>query len=508
MRKVVFAALLAALLLPASAHATFPGANGKIAFERSGDIWTMNADGSGQVNLTNTSAPEHDPNWSPDGSKIVFKDGTRGFLVMNADGSGVTDLGNGPTPDFWPAWSPDGTKIAFSAQTLTIVAMMADDPNDRWVVGHAGAGSDSTNERPDWSPDGERIAWTVWCDGDFGDGQTSYIAMAPAEGGGPVERVTSAEECHPNSTYELPYGDANPSWSPDAQRILFERQRFSGADPSGTYSIKPDGTGKTFITSGFSLNAVWSPDGSRIAYENGPGTIGVMNADGTGRTDIATGSVPDWQPIPINAYARPKGATPFRVSLVPANAQCTAPNRTHGAPLAFGSCSPPALTSQYLTTGTPDANGRAARMNAYLLLKTIVGNSSTPADEADVAITAHLNDVANKNLSDYTGAVRAILPLRITDKDNTPSPGGPGAATTEPFQYGFDVPCTPDPAPGIGSDCSITTTADTLVPGTIKESKRTVWQVGRARVDDGGADGDPSTTADNTVFAVQGVFIP
>ena len=79
MRKVVFAAVLAALLLPSSAHATFPGANGKIAFERSGDIWTMNADGSGQVNLTNTSAPELDPAWSPDGSKIVFKDGTRGF---------------------------------------------------------------------------------------------------------------------------------------------------------------------------------------------------------------------------------------------------------------------------------------------------------------------------------------------------------------------------------------------------------------------------------------------
>ena len=67
---------------------------------------------------------------------------------------------------------------------------------------------------------------------------------------------------------------------------------------------------------------------------------------------------------------------------------------------------------------------------------------------------------------------------------------------------------TPDPDPAIGSHCSITTTADTLVPGTITEAMRTVWQIGRARVDDGGADGDPSTTGDNTVFAVQGVFIP
>ena len=37
-----------------------------------------------------------------------------------------------------------------------------------------------------------------------------------------------------------------------------------------------------------------------------------------------------------------------------------------------------------------------------------------------------------------------VLPLRITDRNNTPSPGGPGAGTTAPFAFGFDVPCTPD----------------------------------------------------------------
>ena len=71
-----------------------------------------------------------------------------------------------------------------------------------------------------------------------------------------------------------------------------------------------------------------------------------------------------------------------------------------------------------------------------------------------------------------------------------------------------DIPCTPDPATDTGSDCSISTTADTLVPGTIKESLRTIWQIGRVRVDDAGPDGNPDTGADNTVFAVQGVFVP
>jgi hypothetical protein len=196
------------------------------------------------------------------------------------------------------------------------------------------------------------------------------------------------------------------------------------------------------------------------------------------------------------------------VPLVPANTQCTAPNTTHGAPLAYGSCGPPQLASSQLTTGTPDSNGLPVRMDASLRLQAIPGNSATPQNEADVKIDAHLNDVFKKDLSDYTGSLRASLPLRITDKDNTPSPGGPGAGTTQPFQYGFDIPCTPDPAPNIGSDCSISTTADTLVPGTVTESLRTIWQIGRVRVDDAGPDGNPDTTTDNTVFAVQGVFVP
>ena len=42
----------------------------------------------------------------------------------------------------------------------------------------------------------------------------------------------------------------------------------------------------------------------------------------------------DWQPIPFNGYPRPKGATPMRVSLVPAYTACSSANDTHGAPLA------------------------------------------------------------------------------------------------------------------------------------------------------------------------------
>ncbi|MGH2738713.1 MAG: TolB family protein, partial [Actinomycetota bacterium] len=61
------------------AGAAFPGANGKIAFRRdttgtgTEEIFSMNADGSGQTNLTNNNpADDQKPDWSPDGTRVAF----------------------------------------------------------------------------------------------------------------------------------------------------------------------------------------------------------------------------------------------------------------------------------------------------------------------------------------------------------------------------------------------------------------------------------------------------
>ncbi len=232
-----------------------------------------------------------------------------------------------------------------------------------------------------------------------------------------------------------------------------------------------------------------------------------MNATGGPPAFLTTGESPDWQPIPINAYPRPRGATPMRISLVPAYEQCSSPNSTHGAPLAFPSCNPPAPTSQYLTVGTPDANGKRTTMEAYILLKTVVGNPFTAADEADVKITARVNNVFNQDLTDYTGGLWAQMQLQITDRRNMPSPGGPGAATMVQIPFPFPVGCTADPDPLVGSDCAASTTAEALIPGAVTEGDRAVWEIGKAQVYDGGADGNP-ITADNTLYATQGVFVP
>ena len=61
---------------------------------------------------------------------------------------------------------------------------------------------------------------------------------------------------------------------------------------------------------------------------------------------------------------------------------------------------------------------------------------------------------------------------------------------------------------GAGSTCSVRTTANTLVPGAVQEGKRTIWALGQVKLYDGGADNDGSTTGDNALFEVQGLFFP
>ena len=207
-------------------------------------------------------------------------------------------------------------------------------------------------------------------------------------------------------------------------------------------------------------------------------------------------------------YPRPKGATPTRVSLVPAFSQCTSPNRTHGPALAFASCNPPAQQSAQLTVGTPDANSNAANSAGYVRFGTLIGDPGTPADEADVTLRVELTDVRRRSdLADYTGQLEARAPIRITDRDNPPPAGGSAAATVQDAAFAWTVPCSATADTTVGATCAVATSADAVTPGVIKEGMRSIWQLGQVQVFDGGADGQASTTP-NTLFATQGVFVP
>ena len=156
--------------------------------------------------------------------------------------------------------------------------------------------------------------------------------------------------------------------------------------------------------------------------------------------------------------------------------------------------------------GTPDANPAPANSTGYVRVDAIAGNPGTSADEADVRVTVNITDVRwASDISDYTGELRAILPLRITDQSNGPTLAD--AATVSDTSYGVTVPCASTPSNAVGSTCSVVTTADALAPGTVLEGRRAMWQLGQVDVTDGGADGVAST-APNTRYMRQGVFVP
>jgi TolB protein len=279
-----------------SASATYPGTNGKIAFQGenpnppSFDIFVMNPDGTGITNLSNNPAFEAEPAWSQDGSKIAFVS-SRDYLssnteiyVMNADGSNqtrLTHLGNAHNPRL----SPDGSKIVFQGPD-GIDVMNADGKDLRNLVKENFA-----QMAPDWSPDGKKIAFVSLPNP---PSENSDIYVMNADGSNQT-RLT-----HTGTASE-------PNWSPDGTKIVFSGSSTTQNVSRSTISvINADGTGLREINTSKDIlgksKPVWSPDGTKIAFEGGEFTdrsgngIYVTNADGSNTVLIAHSPAtnPDW----------------------------------------------------------------------------------------------------------------------------------------------------------------------------------------------------------------------
>jgi CxxC motif-containing protein (DUF1111 family) len=96
----------------------------KIAFNRAlpgtqqQNIWTMNADGTGQVAITAGIFRDEHPTWSPDGTTIAFhsnRDGNLEIYKVPSVGGLITRLTNNPAVDANPAWAPNNSAIAFTS---------------------------------------------------------------------------------------------------------------------------------------------------------------------------------------------------------------------------------------------------------------------------------------------------------------------------------------------------------------------------------------------------------
>jgi len=233
------------------------------------EIYVTNADGSGLKRLTNNSAADDGPVWSPDGKRIAFRsdrDGNLEIYAMHADGSGQTNLTHNPAADEQPAWSPDGTKIAFSSDrdgNHEIYVMDVDGSHVTRLTHNP-----AFDELPSWSPDGQQIAFVTDRDGN------GEIYVMQADGTQP-RRLTN------NST-----DDAFPHWSPDGKKILFWSTRDGNAE---VYVMNADGSGQTDLTNSPADDGPtgWSPDGRYVGFSStraGPREAYVMNADGSGQT--------------------------------------------------------------------------------------------------------------------------------------------------------------------------------------------------------------------------------
>jgi hypothetical protein len=378
---------------------------------------------------------------------------------------------------------------------------------DLYTLGTDGSGlfdvmPDAIEERnPSWSPDGTRIAFDS-----SRSGNQDIYSIAPD--GTALRRLTDAGAA-----------ESDPDWSPFGDRIVF-------LEGTRIWTMSADGSSYQQLLSppnDFETEAdpAWSPDGSKIAYRR-PGTISpqcvgihwtiwVMGSGGTPRQQVShpppdgqdcrTDYAPDWQPIP-GTYARPKGATPLRVPLVPAFRQCTVANTTHGAPLAFGSCAPPAQESSSLTVGTSEANGLPNVSVGSVLLKAKPGDPATPANEADVLLNFSLTDVRRSDtLAPYQGEVLVVLDVRITDRLNPSNE----AATVTDQELSFYAVCSADQ----GGRCQLgPVSLNSIIPSVVRENKRSIWELDRIRVFDGGPDDNINTPGDNQLFATQGLFAP
>jgi TolB protein len=269
---------------------------GTIVFQTARDgnleIYTMRADGTGVVQLTNNRARDVVPAWSPDGRKIAFtsaRDGNRELYVMNADGSNQRRLTHDPERDLFPTWSPDGHRIAFVRESKpgTFTGPIH-------VVNARGTGERTLTKTRDgdcclaWSPDGK---WIAYVSVDL------EIYLLRSEGTG-KKRLTRNKA-----------SDCCPAWSPSGMRIAFASDRGAGGGKSKIYVMSADGRGQRRISSVLSTRPAFSSDGRHLAFEGLPPSaplsnksteIYVMNANGGGLHRLtrnrAEDAFPSWRP--------------------------------------------------------------------------------------------------------------------------------------------------------------------------------------------------------------------
>lgn len=281
------------VLMAQTAQATYPGSNGRIAYEvgdgvgGDGEIATINPNGTSPLTLTDNSSTDFEPRFTASADSIVFgrfNGIDNDVWTMAADGDGQTQKIAAPGDDEDADYSPNGSKIVFegSRPKTEIYIQSADGSNLKKLT------SKGDNANPAFSPDGKHIVF----ESDRGGDDEVWVMKANGKDARALTKNKIDEE--------------EPEWSPDGDQIVFGSDR-SGGD-SEIVVMDANGKNEKLVTRNGSEESEpdFSPDGKLIVYEGdglgGQDDLYTVKVNGNGTTNLTEDSLdqdsPDWGAAP------------------------------------------------------------------------------------------------------------------------------------------------------------------------------------------------------------------